>query len=363
MKARKVSAMFLAAVLVLGVVAGCGDSGTSGTDVPADSAAEETDAADDAGTDNTEGDTTKVVMKLSHGNPSSGMTGLAYDKFAEYVDELSGGTMEIEVYPSGTLVSDTECFDSVMEGTVDMTHDTVSRQSNTIPDVAPLEIPGYFLGDSTEWLDFAEAVREPLDAIYADYGIKYIAGNYQGTSCFVANDKQITSPDDLKGLSVRAMGTWISKAVQNWNGAPVSLALSDLPNGLERGTVDAAFTGWGVAIPNSLYEVSDYMTYTNLCEVYAVMLMNLDQWNSLTEEQQGVIQEAGRMFEEYSVTLADEMYEEGIQTATENGCSVYELTEEENAAFAALTDPLFEECAASMTEKGQALLDVIESFR
>lgn len=271
--------------------------------------------------------------------------------------------MEIEVYPSGTLVSDTECFDSVMEGTVDMTHDTVSRQSNTIPDVAPLEIPGYFLGDSTEWLDFAEAVREPLDAIYADYGIKYIAGNYQGTSCFVANDKQITSPDDLKGLSVRAMGTWISKAVQNWNGAPVSLALSDLPNGLERGTVDAAFTGWGVAIPNSLYEVSDYMTYTNLCEVYAVMLMNLDQWNSLTEEQQGVIQEAGRMFEEYSVTLADEMYEEGIQTATENGCSVYELTEEENAAFAALTDPLFEECAASMTEKGQALLDVIESFR
>lgn len=64
MKARKVSAMFLAAVLVLGVVAGCGDSGTSGTDVPADSAAEETDAADDAGTDNTEGDTTKVVMKL-----------------------------------------------------------------------------------------------------------------------------------------------------------------------------------------------------------------------------------------------------------------------------------------------------------
>jgi len=354
-QAKKAVGLAVGAALVLTAVAGCGNSSSGNTDeVSSVSQEEETDNS------STEA---LVTMKLGHGLSGSGMAGQTYQKFADLVSELSDGTMEVQIYSDGTLISDSDSFDSVISGTIDFTHEAVNRESGTIPDLALLEIPGYFVGETDTWLDFAESLREPLTDLYANYNIKYIAGNYQGTSVFLSNGFQITSPEDLSGKSVRATGTWLSRAVETWGGAAVSLGLADLPNGLERGTVDAAYTAWSVAIPNSLYEVSDYITYTNICETYACLLMNLDTWNSLTAEQQDILMEAGRQFEEYSVELAVQMEEEGKQTAAENGCEVYTLTDEEKAAFVDELDPLFEECSTSLTENGKEILDIINSYK
>lgn len=358
---KKMTVFVASVALAAAVLAGCGDTGSTNTNETDDASSaleEEQKTADNSGTQ-----TVEVTLKMGHGLPASGMAGQTYAKFAELVSELSNGSMEVEIHSDGTLISDTDCFDSVMSGTIDFTHDAVNRESGTIPDIAPLEIPGYFASDTDTWLQFAEDLREPLDELYADYNIKYIAANYQGTSVFVSNGVQIKKPDDVKGKSVRAIGTWLSKAVESWGGAAVSLGLADLPNGLERGTVDAAYTAWSVAIPNSLYEVSDYITYTNMCETYACLLMNLDSWNGLTAEQQDVLIEAGKQFEEYSVELANEMEEQGKQTAADNGCEVYSLTEEEKAAFVDAVEPLFDECASSLTDKGQKILDIINSYK
>ncbi|MCC8028493.1 MAG: TRAP transporter substrate-binding protein [Lachnospiraceae bacterium] len=371
MKKKKLAQILTVAVtaaMIGTLCAGCGSASSDTAETEndtelsdADETEEESEEAESSTDAGTSGEV--VTLKLAHGNSATGMTGLAYDKFAEYVDELSGGALQIDVYPAGTLVNDSENFNAVMDGTVDMVHDNVPRQSSTITDLAVLEVPGYFTGDTSEWLEFVDELREPLDEIYQEYGIKYLAANYQGTSVFVANDKQISTPSDLEGLTVRAMGTWISKSIENWGGAPTTLSLSELPNALERGTVDAAFTGWVIAIPNSLYEISDYITYTNMCESYADVLINLDVWESLTEEQQGWLEEAGRMFEEYTVTLAEEMVESGKQEAADGGCNVYELTEEENQAFLDAVEPLFDECGATLSDKGQEILDIVNAYK
>ena len=51
------------------------------------------------------------------------------------------------------------------------------------------------------------------------------------------------APADLKGLAIRAAGTYISRAVEAWDGAPAQISLAGLTTALERNTVDTAYTG------------------------------------------------------------------------------------------------------------------------
>lgn len=343
---KKIVSILIATVFAVGVLTGCG----SNTPATNDQSVNTTDNA-------AKGEV--ITLKLGHNNPGQGMTGQSYDKYAEFVSELSGGTIKIEQYPGGTLVDDTNSFDSVMDGSIDMIHDMVSKETNRITDLAPLEIPGYYTGEPEEWPEFAESLRGTLDSIYEPLGIKYIASNYQGTSCLVSTVKDITTPDDMKGMSVRAMGTWLSQAVSAWGGSSVTLSLGELSTALERKTVDAAMTGWTIAIPNAFYESCASMTYTKFTETHAVLLMNLEIFNSLTEEQQGWLIEAGKMLEDYTVELANQNYQEGIDAAKSSGCNVIELTQEQNQVFADKLTPLFESCKESLSDTGLELMNII----
>lgn len=350
---KKIVSIIMVAAMTAVLAVGCGQSepapapgGSTGGDTAGGAASEP-----------------EVVLKLGHNNPATGLTGLTYDKYAEYVAELSNGTMKIEVYPGGSLVSDQDSFAGVMDGTIDMIHDTVNRQTGVIADLAVLEIPGYYTGSEDDWLTFVDEIREPIDALYEDIGVKYIAASYQGTSVVLSNKTKIEEASDMKGMTIRAMGTYLSKSVEAWGGAPVTLGLADLPNGLERGTVDGAYTGWCVAVPNKFYELTDYMAYTGFCETYADLLMNLETFNSLTPEQQEILLEAGKMMEEYSLELAQSMDADGRDAAAASGCEVYEWTADQQATFLKDTDALYDEVAPTLSDKGKALNDVVQTWK
>lgn len=348
---KKAISMIMVAAMTAALAVGCGQS------EPAPTGSSEGESSTSGSTE------PEVVLKLGHNNPATGLTGLTYDYYAQCVDELSNGTIKVEVYPGGSLVSDQDSFAGVMDGTIDMIHDTVNRQTGVIADLAVLEIPGYYTGSEDDWLTFVDEVREPIDALYADIGVKYIAASYQGTSVVLSNGTKIEEAGDMEGMTIRAVGTYLSESVEAWGGAPVTLGLADLPNGLERGTVDGAYTGWCVATPNKFYELTEYMAYTGFCETYADLLMNLETFNSLTAEQQGILLEAGKMMEEYSVELAQSMDADGREAAKASGCDVYEWTAEQQATFLKDTDALYAELEGTLTDKGKALNDVVQAWK
>ena len=247
---KKALCILLVLILALSLFA-CGGNDSASTTSTAPSASSETADAPDTTTETDTDDASapeddgsfnldnvrERTFILAHGIPAAAMTGQQYHAFAEAVSELSGGKMVIDEKVGGTLITDTESLDAVMDGTVDFIHSMGSYVTGTIPNVAPVTIYGYFVGDSDAWFGFADAVRDTMGDIYGEFGIHFVGSLYQGTTVIVCTEKLIKSPADMDGLFFRASGTWVSKTIQAWGATPTTIGLADLTTAFERNTV------------------------------------------------------------------------------------------------------------------------------
>lgn len=353
----KALALVLTMALITVLLAACG-----GNEAPASTAgtspAGGSSAAGDSGTPAPAGDA--VELKLAHNLADTSITGQQYHAFAEALAKESGGSITVAEYTSGSLITDVEALDAMMDGTCDFAHGMVAYLDGVIKDLVPLEVPGYYSGD--DFMAFSEGVQEVLEDIFADYGVKFLGSNYQGQGAFVATDKQILAPSDLDGLSVRASGTYISKAVQNWGGAPTTIALPDLTTALERKTVSAAYTGWTVVGGFKLYEMAPYVTVTSITESYGCLMMSMATWDKLSADQQEAVERAAATWRQETYDIGLEFREKYFSEIEEYGATLVELTPEETKPFTDLSTPLFDEIEGDLGEKGVALLDTLKEL-
>ncbi len=370
MKKRSLFALLLSLSLLLTLFAACGtaaapaatEAPAAATEAPAAATEAPAAAAETAAESTIDVDAVdEITLHLAHGLAQESMTGQQYNSFCQFVEELSGGKMKIEQHVAGSLLSDTETLDAVSEGQIDFCHNMVSYASGTITDLALLEVPGYYVG--SDWLTFAKAVQAPLEEIYAAYNIKFLGANYQGTTCFVNTKGQITKPADLKGLAFRTSGTWLGKAMEKWGAAATTIALPDLTTALERGTVDGTYVGWTIVGPFALYEVADYVTFTDISEGFAGLLMSMDTWNSLSPAQQAVITEAAAKYVQAAYDIGTAKRQVYYDTMEQYGTKLCTLTADEEKAFTDISLSLYDDIEPNLTDAGHQLLEVIRSFQ
>jgi len=299
---------------------------------------------------------------LAHGLPETSMTGIQYHEFAKAVEELSNGKIKIEERVGGTLVTDTETLDALMDGTIDFCHSMGSYVTGTITDIAPLTVIGYYGGN--DWLgEFAEPTYELIESIYADYGIKYLGALAQGNSAIVCTSRQIKEPSDVKGLTFRASGTWVSKTVSAWGGSAVTIGLADLADAFSKKTVDGVTTGLNIIVPFKLYEVAKYITFTTISEGFAGLLMNGQAWDSLNDDEKALITEAGKIFTKKSYEHATNFmndYKKQIEEYGQN--EIHYLTEEEQAKFLEKSFELLDEMQSELGPKGKELVKLLKEI-
>lgn len=368
LKMKKAVSLILVAVMVFALAA-CGGANGGGTTTPTPSAtpaatapAEATDPSAGGDPANSGSDTAwnpdnigNHTFILAHGLADTSMTGIQYHEFALAVDELSGGKMKVEERIGGSLVTDTETLDALLDGTIDLCHSMVAYVSGTISDVSPLTVPGYYGG--SDWLGFASETYDLIDSIYGDFGIKYLGPVAQGNSMIVNTDRQIVSPSDVSGQTFRASGTWVSKTISAWGGAAVTIGLADLADSFSKKTVQGVSTGLNIVVPFKLYEVATYITATTMSESFGALLMSENAWSSLNDDEKALISEAGRIFTERSYDHAVyfmDSYMKEIEDAGRN--EIYYLSDAEQAEFIKLSFGLFDEMASEVGAKGNDLI-------
>ncbi len=298
---------------------------------------------------------------LGHGQGETSQVGQQYHEFALTVEELSGGKMKVEERIAGTLVTDTETLDAILNGTIDFCHSMGSYVSGTVKDLSPLTIAGYYGGE--DWLGFADETFDLITDIYGEYGIKYVAPLYQGNSYIACTEKQIKVPSDVKGLAFRASGEWVSKTVSAWGGSATTIGLADLADAFSKKTVQGVATGMNIIVPFKIYEVAKYITMTTISEGFAALLMNGDTWDSLNADEQALIMEAGKVFRQKAFDIAIEnvgVYEKTVQDSGRN--EVYRLTEAEQKQFVELAYGLYDEMGPLVGDKGKQLIDLLKEI-
>lgn len=157
---------------------------------------------------------------------------------------------------------------------------------------------------------------------------------YIGRAMFravVNSKKEIRVPSDAAGLKLRVTASDLEReSVNSWGGAPVTMGFGEVYTAMQQGTIDGLGISSAEAYPMKFYEVCKFATENKFNAYSAVVLMNLEIWNSLSPEIQKLItdssNEAVKFDHENKVAKYDNVYGNELKKA---GMVIYTPTPEE----------------------------------
>lgn len=274
------------------------------------------------------------------------VTSLAFQK---KIAEISNGSIEATIYPNAQMGGDRELVEGVQAGNLAITTSSPAPQANFVPSAAIFDLPFAFA--TIDEIDKTFKDPEFVKALGAEYekaGFHLLGISNLGFRITTAN-KAIITPEDLKGLTIRTMEN--KNHIEMWRklGAnPTPLAFNELYTALQQGTVDGQENPMELIYTQKYFEQQTDISKTNHIPHCLCWVMNLAQYDSLTDEQKKQVDEAAAFAiaagEKY-IRDNDAEYEKQLLSRDRK---IHNLTPEQLAKFKSLVVDLWPEIEAQV---------------
>jgi len=352
---KKLVSVFLALALVFSVSACSLQSPTSDNTKNVNTT--------DSGSSTTTGSNVTPSIKLIYAevNPLDTIVGQMDKAFADKVTELSGGTIIIDIQAGGILGSEADVLDSILGGggTIQMSRISAFALTQYGGKKSSLLSIPYTFKDRNHFWAFADSdmadefLMEPHNNGTGIRGLFY--GEEGFRHFFTVNP--VDSIEGLKGLKLRVSNDPIMNGmVQNLGASPTVVSMGELYSALQTGVVDGAEQPIANYRANAFHEVASHMILDGHT-LGAVQVVIADSaWNSLTEEQQGWLMEAGKYASEQNRTNSEKVEKEILEDLKANGVTITEVTDK--TPWVEACQPTIQSASESMPELYQQLLDL-----
>jgi len=220
--------------------------------------------------------------------------------FAELVSELTGGEVEIQPLPAGTVGSIFKLHEAMEDGLVDMVNWPAVFLGNADPTNAM--ISGFPTGLGVDsilaWTYFGggqdllrEHRRETMDVASLVLG--------SGPSEWFAHSHvPIETVEDLDGLKYRTLGNWAAIAKDAFGAASTTVPGSEVYSMLEKQGLDLAeYSLPGENWNQGLHETAEYIIYPGIhAPAWTFeLMMKTDTWDELPDAYKQAIEIAARI--------------------------------------------------------------------
>lgn len=287
----------------------------------------------------------KVIIKFSHVVAETTPKGQAALKFKEIVEQKSGGQMEVQVFPSSQLCGDKEELEALQANTVQFIAPSVTKLVGFVPAFQLVDMPFLFANDEAAYKFYDGPAGQKLMKTLEPVGMLGMAWWPNGAKQFTNSKRPLKSPEDFKGLKFRTQSGGLLDAQFKALGAgSQTLAFAEVYQALQNGTVDGQENTFNNIDTQKYAEVQKYLTISNHGRLDYVVLTNTKFWNSLTPEQQQIINEAMKEATDFERQLAEELNNQSLEAIKATGkVEIYELTEADRAAFIKALEPVYAE--------------------
>ncbi len=292
------------------------------------------------------------VLKFAHFvPPQHTITKSTVEPFANAVSAATNGELTVQVYPGGELgAGPLEQYVRAVQGVADIVWGLQGYTSSQFPKTMIAELPG--------------AIPEGMagyEAIWHAYDAGLLSDEFPGTrplalwtsepNIFIMKDHDIRTPADLAGLKIRVSGAVAGRLVEALGATPVQMPANEIYNSLQTGLIDGVITGSSAVGDFKLDEVANsYTLGAPLGQITFYVVMNQAKYDSLSPEMQKAIDDASGLVLSKS---AEDGWNaralqviESMKAAGDN--TVIELTDEEAAAFGAITTPITQQVVTEL---------------
>ena len=235
----------------------------------------------------------KTIIKLATSWPAHfPIMGIGVERFAQRVKDVSGGSLEIKLYPKNTLVPALAVFDAASSGQIDAFHSGPyywkgKNSAFSLYSGIPF---GFTAEEINSWMLFGGGMdlwREQ----YAKYNLHPFMGGNTNIQMGGWFRKPIESLEDMKGLKMRIPGLG-GEVFSKMGVNPILLPAGEIYTSLERGVIDATeWVGPALDIKMGFYKVAPYY-YSGWHEPGSILELtfNKQSWNKLAFEHQSIIE-------------------------------------------------------------------------
>ena len=196
-------------------------------------------------------------------------------------------------------------------------------EANFINDMNVLNLPFLFSDYDQVYQVLDGPVGNTLAASAESAGFKMLYYWDNGFRNLSNNVRPINSVEDLKGLKIRVPENDIFISTWEAMGAiPTPMAWSEVFSSLQLGTINGQENPNGHMKSYNLTEVQKYFTITNHVYTAEPLLMNLDKFQSLSENQQQASLKAAQEAGDFERELRQQINDGTIQFIKDAGVEV-----------------------------------------
>ncbi|TEA78564.1 TRAP transporter substrate-binding protein [Allopusillimonas ginsengisoli] len=244
-----------------------------------------------------------ITLKLGHLANEQNTWHKASLKFGEELKSLTNGRIEVQVFPNESLGKEIDLINGMQLGTVDMTITGESLQ-NWAPLASLLAIPYAYTSLANMDAIASGDVGKKIEAqILEKARIRPIAYFARGPRDLTSN-REIRSPDDLKGLKLRVPNVPLFMAVWKALGAqPTPMAFSEVFTSLQNGTIDGQENPLALIKSGNLNEVQKYLNKTEHVRSWIYLTLSDLTWQKLSDEDKKAVMEAAARTQTYEREL------------------------------------------------------------
>ena len=221
--------------------------------------------------------------------------GTGVNTLARYIEQMSAGRIQIQIYAANELIPALEVFDAVSRGTAEIGHGAAyywRGQSEAAQFFCSIPF-GMNAHEMNGWLYYGGGL-ELWRETYEDFNlVPFPAGN-TGVQMGGWFNKRIDSMEDLRGLKMRIPGVG-GEALRLVGGTPVTLAGSEIFTALQTGSIDATeWVGPYNDVAMGLHQAASYYYYPGWQEPGPTLecIINKAAWESLPEDLQAIVEVA-----------------------------------------------------------------------
>lgn len=297
----------------------------------------------------------------THQSPESA-SGKEVAAFVEQVETMSGGTLDIEMFYSSSVVKSAETFDASVNGIVDCDMTNGSYQTGKDP---AFQFVADVMGGYDEPLQMLAWIqhgggREAINELYNNYGMEFV-GAYLGGQESLNSTRPLNGIADLEGFKFRSPPGMESEIFAALGASPVVMDFTEIFTALETGIIDGADAS---TLANNvglgIYDIAKHTTYPGFHSMSTDHLAcSQTVWEGLSDAHKEILYSAMDSLAMRLMMRVLVENGEAVKELPEKGVTLYDWSQEDRNKFRQAAIGTWDEWA----KKSEAAAKMVESHK
>lgn len=268
------------------------------------------------------------VLKVAHNGPEQHPFQNGAVRFKQVMEEQTNGNVEVQIFPSEQLGSEEETSQMIKQGTIACAVESAGGGlAPFVPSADLLNLPFLFrdlphfyrVVDGPIGEQIGRSVEDKLDSVFLGWWFSGIRNEWNGK-------RPVRTPDDLKGLKIRVMGSPVLIDTFNALGAQATpMSWGEVYTSLQQGVIDGAETDHVDLLVEKFYEVTKHVSLTGHMYLAAGLICSKKVYNKLPAAYQIALINAGKASVQTERDAMEIMTGDALAKLKEKGLKFYTI--------------------------------------